>query len=342
MLNFLSLTVRTAVSAAVAIATFSAAHAQTTFPERNVRASLTLGKEHPLGIGLTKVVQCAAQRTGGKFKIQPFFDAALASGDGPALQQTRSGTIDMVVGATASVTAILPAAGVFDLPFMFNNEKEADQLLDGPVGELLASKLPSVGLVSLGYWEYGFRQTTNSRHAIHKMEDLQNLKMRVMPNPVIIDAFKNMGGFAMTLPMPELYTALETKTVDGQENPFSTIEQQKFFEVQKYLSLTKHMYNPVMVYYSKKNFDQLTPPEQAMLKDCVREGRDEQRRVNRQQNEQSLARLKERGMVVNEVSPTEIQRMRERSMALWERQASVIGPEMMNAVTAELKRIRAN
>jgi tripartite ATP-independent transporter DctP family solute receptor len=342
MLKFLSLTARTAVSAAVALATFGVAHAQTTFPERNVRASLTLGKEHPLGIGLTKVVQCAAQRTGGKFKIQPFFDAALASGDGPALQQTRSGTIDMVVGATASVTAILPAAGVFDLPFMFNNEKEADQLLDGPVGELLASKLPSVGLVSLGYWEYGFRQTTNSRHAIHKMEDLQNLKMRVMPNPVIIDAFKNMGGFAMTLPMPELYTALETKAVDGQENPFSTIEQQKFFEVQKYLSLSKHMYNPVMVYYSKKNFDQLTPPEQAMLKDCVREGRDEQRRVNRQQNEQSLARLKERGMVINEVSPAEIQRMRERSMALWERQAPVIGPEMMNAVTAELKRIRAN
>lgn len=340
MVRFTSRTAKAALSAAMALAFAAPLHAQN-FPERTARASLSLGKGHSLGIGLQKVTECVAQKTGGKFKIQPYFDSALG-GDGPALQQLRSGTLDMVIAATASTTAILPAAGVFDLPFMFNNEKEADTLLDGPVGEMLASKMPSVGLVSLGYWEYGFRQTTNSRHAINKMEDLQNLKMRVMPNPVIVDAFKNMGGFPITMPITELYTAMETKAADGQENPFSTIEQLKFYEVQKYLSLTKHMYNPVMVFYSKRLFDQLTPPEQAVLRECGSVGRDEQRRVNRQQNEQSLARLKEKGMAVNEISPAEIQRMRDRVQPLWERQAAAIGPEMMNAVTAELKRIRGN
>jgi tripartite ATP-independent transporter DctP family solute receptor len=327
------------IAIAAALACAGLAHAQ--FQDRTIRASLSLGKDHSLGIGLTKVAQCAAQKTGGKMKIQPFFDSTLG-GDGPALQQLRSGTLDMVIAATASTTAILPASGVFDLPFLFNSEKEADVLLDGKVGEMLAAKMPSVGLVSLGYWEYGFRQTTNSKKPITKMEDLQGLKMRVMPNPIMIDAFKNMGGFALTMPITELYTAMETKAVDGQENPFSTIELNKFFEVQKYLSLTRHMYNPVMVFYSKRLFDQLTPAEQQVMRECGAEGRDEQRRVNRKQNEESLARLKERGMVINDVSPAEINRMREKSMALWDKQSTVIGPEMMNAVLGELKRIRGN
>ena len=327
------------ITLAVAIAFSGLAHAQ--FQDRTIRASLSLGKDHSLGIGLLKVSQCAAQKTGGKLKIQPFFDSALG-GDGPALQQLRSGTLDMVIAATASTTAILPASGVFDLPFLFNSEKEADVVLDGKAGDLLASKMPAIGLVSLGYWEYGFRQTTNSKRPITKMEDLQGLKMRVMPNPIIIDAYKNMGGFALTMPITDLYTAMETKAVDGQENPFSTIELNKFFEVQKYLSLTKHMYNPVMVFYSKKLFDQLTPAEQQVMRECGAEGRDEQRRVNRAQNAQSLARLKELGMVINDVSPAEIARMRDKSLALYERQAPVIGPEMMNAVMGELKRIRGN
>jgi TRAP-type C4-dicarboxylate transport system substrate-binding protein len=133
---------------------------------------------------------------------------------------------------------------------------------------------------------------------------------------------------------------METHAVDGQENPFSTIELNKFFEVQKYLSLTRHMYNPVMVLYSKQLFDKLTPQEQQVMRECGAEGRDEQRKVNRAQNIASLARLKERGMVINEVSPAEIQRMRDKSQALYDRQAPLIGHEMMDVVTAELKRIR--
>ena len=327
------------VAAAAALCLGGLSHAAD-FPERQMRASLSLGKDHSLGIGLQKVAACVAQKTGDKMKITPFFDSQLG-GDAPAIQQLRSGTLDMVIAATASTTAVVPAAGVFDLPFLIANEKEADALLDGKAGELLAAKMPAVGLVSLGYWEYGYRQTTNSRHPITKMEDLHGLKMRVMPNPVMVDGFKELGAFSMTMPLSELYTALETKAVDGQENPFSTIELNKFYEVQKYLSLTRHMYNPVMVLFSRRVFDRLTPPEQQVLRTCGAEGRDEQRRVNREQNVQSLERLKKLGMVINEVSPKEQQRMREKAQALYDRQAPVIGAEMMDTVMGELKRIRS-
>lgn len=326
------------IAVAAALAVSGLAHAQ--FQDRAIRASLSLGKDHSLGQGLSKVVACAAQKTGGKMKITPYFDSQLG-GDGPALQQLRSGTLEMVVGATASTTAILPAAGIFDLPFLIASEKEADALLDGKAGELLASKMPAVGLVALGYWEYGYRQTTNSKRPITKVEDLTGVKMRVMPNPVMVDAFKNMGSVALSMPITELYTAMETKAVDGQENPFSTIELNKFYEVQKYLSLTKHMYNPVIVYYSKQLFDKLTPQEQGVLKSCVTETRDEQRKINRAQNIASLTRLKERGMQINEVSPAELQRMRDKMQPLYDKAAQTVGADMMDVVHSELKRIRA-
>ena len=334
----LTIALQLAAAAAVAAATVSHAQAQS-FPERNLRASLSLGKEHSLGIALTKFSACAAQKTGGKMKITPYFDSQLG-GDGPAIQQMRSGTLEAAVVATASTTAILPAAGVFDLPFLIQNEKEADALLDGKAGESLTAKFPAIGLINLSYWEYGYRETTNSRRPITKAEDFSGVKMRVMPSAVMVDAFKNMGAISLTMPLTELYTAMETRAVDGQENPFSTIELNKFFEVQKYLSLTNHMYNPAMIAFSKQLFDKLTPAEQGVLRQCGADSRDEQRRVNRQQNVQSLARLKERGMQVNEVPASEIARMREKVQPLYDKQTAAIGAETMDLVASELKRIR--
>jgi tripartite ATP-independent transporter DctP family solute receptor len=327
----------TKIAVAAALVVSGAAHAQ--FQDRAIRASLSLGKDHSLGQGLSKVVACAAQKTGGKMKITPYFDSQLG-GDGPALQQLRSGTLEMVVAATASTTAILPASGIFDLPFLIANEKEADALLDGKAGELLASKMPAVGLVPLGYWEYGYRQTTNSKRPITKLEDLSGVKMRVMPNPVMVDAFKTMGAVALSMPITDLYTAMESKAVDGQENPFSTIELNKFYEVQKFMSLTKHMYNPVIVFYSKQLFDKLTPQEQAVLKTCTTETRSEQRRINRAQNLASLTSLKEKGMQINELPPSELARMRTSMQPLYDKATQTVGADMLEVVNSELKRVR--
>jgi tripartite ATP-independent transporter DctP family solute receptor len=332
-------TPRTRLVALAAIAALAAGTAHAQFQDRTFRVSNGVSKEHPMGNGLAKMGACTAQKSGGKMKIQPYWDGSLGS-DLTATQQVRTGSLEMVLTSTAPLTSIIPALGVFDLPFLFNNEKEADQVLDGKAGEWFAAKLPAVGAVNLAWWENGFRHTTNSKRPITKLEDFDGVKMRVMQNNIFLDTFKTLGSNAVPMAFSEVYSALETKTVDGQENPFNNIENMKFYEVQKYLTLTKHAYSPTLVLFSKKTWDTLSAQEQATLKECAALGREEQRRVNREQAEKSVANLKAKGMQVNEISPAEMQRIRDKSKVIYERHGKAIGDEALNLVFGELKRIR--
>ena len=330
---------KTVIALAAALLACGAAQAQ--FQERNFRVSNGVSKEHPMGNGLAKMGACTLEKSGGKMKIQAFWDGSLGN-DLTATQQVRTGSLDMVLTSTAPLTAIVPALGVFDLPFLFNDEKEADQVLDGKAGEWFAAKLPAIGAVNLAWWENGFRHTTNSRRPITKLEDFDGVKMRVMQNNIFLDTFKTLGSNAVPMAFSEVYSALETKTVDGQENPFTNIENMKFYEVQKYLTLTKHAYSPTLVLFSKKIWDTLSPQEQTTLRECALQGRDEQRRANRAMEARSVDNLKAKGMTVNEISPAEMQRIRERSSVIYERHAKAIGDEAITMVTSELKRIRAS
>jgi len=237
---------------------------------------------------------------------------------------------------------MVPSWGVFDLPFLFNNESEADQVLDGKVGDWFAAKLPAIGLVGLAWWENGFRHTTNSKRAINKLEDFDGVKMRVMQNTIYIDTFKTLGSNAVPMAFSEVYSALETKTVDGQENPFANIENMKFYEVQKYLTLTKHAYAPLTLLVSKKTWDTMSADEQRVMRECALLGRDEERGINRAQAATTLANLKAKGMQVNEISPAEMQRIRDKTRIVYDQHSKAIGDEAMTLVFNELKRIRGN
>ncbi len=324
-----------------AIGVLAAWPAQAQFQERTLRLSVPVPKEHPQGNGVAKMSACTLEKSGGKLKIQPFYDGSLGN-DIAATSSVRTGSLDMVITSTAPLVGILPSIGVFDLPFLFNNEREADQVLDGKAGDYFTTKLIGVGLVNLAYWENGFRNTTNSKRPITRVEDFDGVKMRVMQNTVFIDTFKALGSNAVPMAYSEVYSALETKTVDGQENPFANIENSKFYEVQKYLTLTRHAYSPLVVLASKKTWDAMSPAEQAALKDCATVGRDEERRVNREQAVSSVTNLKAKGMVVNEISPAEMQRIRERTRPVYEQHGKAIGDEALNLVFGELKRIRGN
>ncbi len=325
--------------AAIAAAVLATGAAQAQFQERNFRVSNGVSKEHPMGNGLAKMGTCTLAKTGGKMKIQAYWDGALGN-DLTATQQVRTGSLDMVLTSTAPLTSIVPALGVFDLPFLFNNEKEADQVLDGKVGDWFAAKLPAVGAVNLAWWENGFRHTTNSKRPITKLEDFEGVKMRVMQNNIFLDTFKTLGSNAVPMAFSEVYSALETRTVDGQENPYTNIENMKFYEVQKYLTLTKHAYSPTLVLFSKKIWDTLSAQEQAVLKECAVEGRADQRRANRELGDKSVANLRSKGMMVNEIAPTEMARIREKSKVIYERHGKSIGDEALNMVFNELKTIR--
>ncbi|KQP17113.1 ABC transporter substrate-binding protein [Pseudorhodoferax sp. Leaf265] len=327
----------TAVAGATLLLAAGSASAQ--FKDRNFRVSNGVSKEHPMGNGLAAMGACTLEKSGGKMKIQAFWDGSLGS-DLTSTQSVRTGSIDMVLTSTAPVVSIVPALGVFDLPFLFNTAAEADQLLDGKVGDWFSAKMPAVGLINLAWWENGFRHTTNSKRPITKVEDFDGVKMRVMQNNVYLDTFKTLGSNAVPMAFTEVYSALETKTVDGQENPFTNIENMKFYEVQKYLTLSKHAYSPTLVLFSKKVWDGLSEQEHTVLKDCAVVGRAEQRKANRAMEAKSVDNLRSKGMAVNEISPAETARIREKTKVIYERHAKAIGEEPIALVTEELKRIR--
>ena len=193
--------------------------------------------------------------------------------------------------------------------------------------------------MNLAYWENGFRNLTNSKRPVAKVEDLEGIKVRVMQNNIFLDSFKTLGTNAVPMAFGEIFTALETRTIDGQENPFVTIETSKFSEVQKYLSVTRHAYTPFLVLYSKKLWDQLKPEEQAVLREAAIEGQKVERAANRALNEKSLASLK-KTMTVNEVSPAEQKRMLDKVKPVYDKNVPAIGPEAVNVVMDALKKAR--
>ena len=250
-----------------------------------------------------------AKRTGGKLHAKGFASASLGS-DIQMQNALIGGAQEMTAVTTATLVGIVDDFGVFDLPFIFRNEHEADAILDGPFGQKLEAKLESKGLVGLVFWENGFRNLTNSKHPIAKMEDLKGIKLRVMQNPMYIDMFNGMGANAIPLSFSELFTALESKTVDGQENPVNTIESSKFYEVQKYLSITKHVYSPWIVLASKKWWDGLNADEKKAVQESAIASRDFERKDSRAEGARALDDLKKKGMQVTVLSDAALDRMR--------------------------------
>lgn len=330
----------TTLLAAIGALAMVAGTANAQFADRTIRVSNGVNAEHPVGNGVAKMTACLAGKSGGKMKLQAFWGGALG-GDLQATQALRSGTQEMVITSTSPLVGILPDLGVFDLPFLFANEKEADSILDGAFGKYITDKMPGVGLVNLSYWENGFRNLTNSKKPVAKVEDFPGLKVRVMQNNIFLDTFKTVGANAIPMAFQEVFPALETKTIDGQENPFVTIDTSKFYEVQKYLSVTRHAYTPFMVLYSKQLFDKLSADEQKALSECSAEGQKEQRSVSRALNDKSLANLKSKGMAINDITPEEQKRMRDAVKPVYERGATTIGKETVDRMQAELAKLRS-
>jgi tripartite ATP-independent transporter DctP family solute receptor len=325
--------------AAVSVLALTTGTAFAQFQDRTIRVSNGVNQDHPVGNGVAKMAACLTEKSGGKMKLQAFWGGALG-GDLQATQALRSGTQEMVVTSTSPLIGILPDLGVFDLPFLFANEKEADAVLDGEFGKYITDKMPSVGLVNLAYWENGFRNLTNSRKPVTKVEDFSGIKLRVMQNNVFLDTFRTVGANAVPMAFQEVFTALETRAIDGQENPFVTIDTSKFYEVQRYLSVTNHAYTPFMVLYSKALFDRLSADEQKALVDCAVQGRDEQRKVSRALSAKSLESVKAKGMQVNEIPADEQKRMREAVKPVYEKHAATIGKDTVDRMNAALAKIR--
>ena len=331
---------RSLLAAAVAalLAAPLAGYAQDIKP-RLIRFGYGLNEQSNQGRAVRLFAEQVEKNSGGKMKVRAVGAAAL----GPDVQMQQAligGAQEMMVGSTATLVGITKEMALWDTPFLFNSAAEADAVLDGPVGQKVMDKLQDKGLVGLVYWENGFRNMTNSKRPITKLEDFDGIKLRVMQNPVYLESFKKLGANAIPLPFSELFSALETRAVDGQENPYNTILSSKFFEVQKYLSVTNHVYSPWIVLVSKKWWDTLSKAEQKILLDAARASREFERKDTREEASRALADLKAKGMQINELSPAESARMRDKLTQVNAGIAVNVGMDLWNETQGTLAKMR--
>jgi tripartite ATP-independent transporter DctP family solute receptor len=202
---------------------------------------------------------------------------------------------------------------------------------------MLLQTLPEHGLIGLAYWENGFFNATNSKHPITRLEDFKGLKFRSIQAKITQETIKALGANPVPLAVPELYTALETRTIDGQGTPNAVIAALKLDEVQKYLSVTRHSYGAFIPLASKAFWDKLSPAQQQILKDAAIEARSYQRDVARAQSKSALEKMAAKGMLINEVSDAEHERMRAAVQPVWEMFIPGVGQDLFKQVSAELK-----
>lgn len=327
----------TSVAAAFALSTTLPALAQ--IEERTIRISNGVNQDHPVGNGVDRFKACVDEATDGAWTVNAFWGSALGD-DLDATQQLRSGTLEAVITSTSPLVGIEPALGVFDLPFLFADEGEADAVLDGDFGDYVADMMPGHNLINLAWWENGFRNLTNSLRPVESAEDMNGMRVRVMQNNIFLDTFETLGANATPMAFGEVFTALETGAIDAQENPFVTIDTSQFYEVQDYLSITRHAYTPFMFLFSKPVWDTYSEEEQEILVRCAEAGRDHQREVSRELSAESLAKLREVGMQVNELSEEAQDSIRELVAEVHERHADDIGPEVVERMQDTLAELR--
>ncbi len=331
---------RAIVSLAAGAALFGAMAAQAQdVKERTLRFAFSLAQDHPLGTGAKKFADAVAQKSGGKMKVVLFPGAVLGS-DPQNLSAIRGGTLDFTSMATGLVASIDKQQMVYDLPFLFNNAQEAYAIADGPVGRRLMDDLAPHGVIGLGVWDLGFRHITNSRRPIARMEDIQGLKIRVIASPIFIDLFTTLGANPVPMTFGELYGALESRTVDGQDNPLGVIESAKFAEVQKFLSLSRHVYTGMPLLMSKKTWDGMSETERRIIRESADEAKKLQREVTQAKEAQAIDGLK-KSMQVNEVPASELARLRQKVQPVVDKFSREVGEATYKQVADELARLRA-
>ncbi|MBM3091177.1 MULTISPECIES: TRAP transporter substrate-binding protein [Ensifer] len=328
-----------ALGLAVPVALIAASPALAEIREHQLKFAAANNKGHPQVMGMEKFAELVKDKSGGKIEVK-LFPGGVLGGDVQTVSALQGGVIEMTVLNAGILASNVKQFGAVDLPFLFNNGEEADKVMDGPFGTGLADLLPDTGLVGLGYWELGFRNLTNNRHPVTKIEDIKGLKIRTIQSPIPIELFNNLGANAVPLPYTELYTALETGTVDGQENPAANILNAKFYEVQKYMTVTRHQYNPQIVLISKKFWDGLNDEEKVVLQTSATEARDYQRQVSREFDAKAIADIKATGMEVSELSPEETQKLRDAVKPMIEKFSAEIGPDTVAALFKELQTLR--
>jgi tripartite ATP-independent transporter DctP family solute receptor len=304
-----------------------------------LKISNGINEQHPSYLGNKKFGEILAAKLPGKYTVQVYANSQLGD-DVRATEAVRMGTLEMVTTSASPLTGLVPEFNVFDLPFIVPNEKAADAIFDGPIGAKLATALEAKGIKLLAYYENGFRQLTNSAHPVKSPADLKGLKIRTMQNPIHLEAFRAMGANPTPMPFSEVFTALQQKTIDGQENPIPTIWLSKFYEVQKYVSMTGHVYGPHIMLIGKKLWDSFPAGDQKIIAEAAQESAVFQRALNRKMNKDFVDNLKKAGTTVTDLTPEQHKAFVDAVAPVYATWEPKIGKALMDEFRATVSKVK--
>ena len=262
----------------------------------------------PHGAGAKAFEQEINRLAPGRFKVAQFPGGSLG-GEREMVESLQLGTLQMAIVGTAIVGNFVPDMMVMDMPFLFRDSAHARATLDGPIGKEILAKFSSRGLVGLTFGEIGFRHITASKRSIRSVDDLKGLKIRTMENPVHLAAFRALGAQPTPMAWTEVSTALQQGTIDGQENPMSVLVSSKLWETQKNVTLSRHVFTPIVFVMSPSFFDKLPAADQEIMRKAADAGRAANRAYVDEAERTGVDELRKHGMqVVTEIDTTEFQR----------------------------------
>lgn len=303
--------------------------------ERNIKVAHIFSTSHPATKALMKFKEIVEEKTAGEITVD-VYDSGILGGDVEELQQVIAGSLDSAIIMGASIwQGYDERAALEEVPFLFKTPEEAHRAYDGKFGDVFAEEvLEPVGVKVLAYWENGFRHFTNNKRPIVKPEDMSGIKFRSAQSPIRVKMFNIMDASAIPMAFPELFTGLQQGTVDGQENPLAVIDSSKFYEVQKYLSLSGHIYNVGVFIINPKLWKSLTDEQRDIIMEAAETCRDLERQIIASENSQILKKVKEEGMEVNEVDK---EAFLETVKPVWDFYIEENGPELLDLAVESSK-----
>src|SRR6185437_1091214 len=265
--------------------------------KQTLKIGYILAKNSQLGAGATVFADEVARRTQGRYQIEQYPNAELG-GEVEMMKGVQLGTVDLAFITGAPMPSFVPEIGVFGIPFLLRDAAHAHAVLDGPLGDALLAKFAAKGMIALAWGENGMRHLTNSKHPVVTHDDLKGLKLRVPQSDTMVAGFKALGADPSQLAFPEVYGALQTGRFDGQENPIATIVASKFSQVQKYLTMSGHIYDPAVFLMSKDLYEEMSAADRAAFIEAARLGGEASRKFAAQAEADGVALLQQQGMQV--------------------------------------------
>ncbi len=308
------------------------AHAQ-----EKLRIAGNFASDHSSSIAMQQFKKEVDAASKGSLVIE-VFDNMQLGGAQENVTQTRAGTIHMTWVGMAFLSRTVPELEAISLPFMFPSREVAYKVMDGPVVDLIEGKMADKGFTSLGFMELGLRQVTNSQRPIKTMADLKGLKIRMQPIETHLATFRALGANPQPMDIKEVYSALEQKVIDGQDNPFALILASRFYEVQKHVTNTGHFFDFISVVANKKKFESLSPEHQKILRTAMTNAINAQRVAAVKADGDSLAELQKKGMTYSEMPASEREAMKKATAGVVDDVKKRLGAPFVDQVLAEVKK----